>query len=332
MAEQARLSDINLRLVRTTQQPLASASANDIAPNESGVPPFAPPANDEPFDIGSLAFQQAPRTRPRPSEWDAAGDALPIFLSNQDDGLSGPTKRFGRRRKKSWISANKAGVIAAAAAGTALVALAVEGFWSFAPVALAPQPDPAVNVADARQRALELAARAAAPSTPHAAPQSTPQAVVTPATVMQTSQPATAPDLASRSVPSREDIIVAYRSAAQGQQQAPATAAAAPVAFPPPIAPPIRRIGKEELTALLDRARRLIAVSDIASARLLLQRAADAQEADAAFILAGTYDPAVLGRNSSVAPDLALARKWYEQALSLGSRDARRRLDQLARN
>ena len=51
----------------------------------------------------------------------------------------------------------------------------------------------------------------------------------------------------------------------------------------------------DELAALLKRAKGLLAVGDITSARLLLERAADAQEAEAALMLAGTYDPQVLG-------------------------------------
>ena len=51
----------------------------------------------------------------------------------------------------------------------------------------------------------------------------------------------------------------------------------------------------DELAALLKRAKSLLAIGDITSARLLLERAADAQEAEAALMLAGTYDPQVLG-------------------------------------
>ena len=56
-----------------------------------------------------------------------------------------------------------------------------------------------------------------------------------------------------------------------------------------------RRLDPDELATLLKRAKSLIAIGDIAPARLLLERAADAQEASAALLLAQTYDPAVLG-------------------------------------
>jgi TPR repeat protein len=108
--------------------------------------------------------------------------------------------------------------------------------------------------------------------------------------------------------------------------------AAAPAAAVPAAAPPAaRRIDAEELATLLKRARSLIAIGDIAPARLLLKRAADAQEATAALLLAQTYDPAVLGKQDmrSIAPDPALAREWYQKAARYGSVDAQQRLSQM---
>ena len=100
-----------------------------------------------------------------------------------------------------------------------------------------------------------------------------------------------------------------------------------------PRAPPLRqrRLDADELAALLKRAKSLIAVGDIAPARLLLERAADAQEASAALMLAQTYDPAVLGTPDmrSITPDPAMARDWYQKAAQLGSVDARQRLAQM---
>ena len=94
---------------------------------------------------------------------------------------------------------------------------------------------------------------------------------------------------------------------------------------------PARFIDKEELANLLKRGRYLLSIGDIAPARLLLERAADANEANAAFDLAGTYDPAVLARSHAlgIAPDLAMARMWYEKALKLGHSEAQQRLAQL---
>jgi hypothetical protein len=123
----------------------------------------------------------------------------------------------------------------------------------------------------------------------------------------------------------RDDIALALRAAQQNQMQTeppPPPTAAAPVA---------RRLEADELAALLKRAKGLIAIGDIAPARLLLERAADAQEASAALLLAQTYDPAVLGTPDmrSITPDPAMARDWYQKAARLGSLDARQRLAQM---
>ena len=76
----------------------------------------------------------------------------------------------------------------------------------------------------------------------------------------------------------------------------------------------------------MTRAKSLLALGDIAAARLLLERAANAQDATAAFLLAQTYDPAMLGvwDTRSITPEPVLARDWYRKAASLGSVDAQR--------
>lgn len=119
--------------------------------------------------------------------------------------------------------------------------------------------------------------------------------------------------------PSREDITTAYQSALQGR--APAAAPAAPV----------RRLDPDELATLMTRAKGLLAAGDIPPARLLLERAADAQDPTAAFMLAQTYDPAVLGTQDArnIIPDLEVARTWYQRAVQLGSAEAQRRLSQM---
>jgi TPR repeat protein len=50
--------------------------------------------------------------------------------------------------------------------------------------------------------------------------------------------------------------------------------------------------------------------------------------------MAATYDPVELGRLNAhgVAPDLALARKWYERALELGAAEAAERLARLGQD
>jgi hypothetical protein len=92
-----------------------------------------------------------------------------------------------------------------------------------------------------------------------------------------------------------------------------------------------RQLDREEVTVLLKRGKDLIANGDIAAARLILKRAADANNAEAALALAATYDPFVL-RELKVygfTPDAAMARVWYEKAIELGSPAAPRRLEML---
>ena len=68
----------------------------------------------------------------------------------------------------------------------------------------------------------------------------------------------------------------------------------------------------------------MLALGDIGAARLLLERAANAQDATAAFLLARTYDPTVLGvpDTRTITPDARMARDWYRKAAGLGSSEA----------
>ena len=83
-----------------------------------------------------------------------------------------------------------------------------------------------------------------------------------------------------------------------------------------------------EVERLVKRGEAYLAQGDIAAARLILGRAAEARDARAAFSLAATYDPAVLKKLHVVGfrPDIAQARAWYEKAAEYGSADATRRL------
>jgi hypothetical protein len=103
---------------------------------------------------------------------------------------------------------------------------------------------------------------------------------------------------------------------------------------------PVRQLDREEITYLLKRGQEFVLAGDLASARLMLQRAAEAGDARAALMLAGTYDPAMLEKIGiqgfgpdivrGFVPDMALARTWYQWAKEFGSTEAARRLDTLA--
>jgi TPR repeat protein len=107
---------------------------------------------------------------------------------------------------------------------------------------------------------------------------------------------------------------------------------AVPAAAPAAKLPEPRALERDEIATLLKRGQSLLAEGDIASARLLLRRAAEAGDAAAAMALAGTYDRAELAKLKviGVAADHGQARHWYDKAVELGSADAVRRLQQLA--
>jgi hypothetical protein len=105
------------------------------------------------------------------------------------------------------------------------------------------------------------------------------------------------------------------------------------IAANPPISrPPVQdQFDQEKVTLFLNRGKNLIASGDLAAARIVLRRAVDANNAEAALALAATYDPFVL-RELKVygfTPDAAMARVWYEKATDLGSPTAARRLEML---
>jgi hypothetical protein len=95
---------------------------------------------------------------------------------------------------------------------------------------------------------------------------------------------------------------------------------------------PARQLGRDEIAALRKRGRDYIAAGDFAAARLVLQFAAEAHDAEAALALAATYDPSVLRERKAygITGDIEQARAWYEKAQQYGSSDAQRRLGILA--
>jgi hypothetical protein len=89
---------------------------------------------------------------------------------------------------------------------------------------------------------------------------------------------------------------------------------------------------RDEIASMLKRGEDLIAAGDIASGRLILTHLAEAGDAEASFVLAGTFDAAVLAnlRVVGVQPDPAKARAWYARAAEYGSLEAKQRLQQSA--
>lgn len=240
-------------------------------------------------------------------------DPIPLFLS---DPLGVPDPRefapLAPRSGAKMIRRIFAAVVAASAVAV--------------PVALFQSDINRLFDSSAKSWMGAVAEEAAAFANPPAAP---PSPLKHPARVTNT-MPASADagDMPAPAVPSREAIATAYQTALQAQAPAPVPAA---VAAPPEPAPPTKTLDADTLAGLMSRARSMMTVGDIAAARLLLERAASAQDATAAFLLAQTYDPAVLGTRDtrSITSDVAAAREWYRKAAQFGSAEARQRLAQL---
>ncbi|WP_407157714.1 hypothetical protein [Bradyrhizobium sp. STM 3557] len=242
---------------------------------------------------------------PAADDYDAS-DSLPVFLS-EPDGAPDPAEFTVRMRRRS---AAKWRVMAAGVALVSLAAFATVYHWDLGQLP-----------ADKARGALEAAADAAATA-------------LTPRDLQAAPAPV-APEV------SGEAITPAYESATQSQApivevpaatQVPATLPP-PAAFPQPEAKPtIHHLAPEEVASLLVRGDTLIASGDVAAARLVLRRAAEAGNARAAATLAGTYDPAVLAKLGvhGIVPDIEMARAWYEKAKQFGSTEASRRLETLA--
>ena len=107
---------------------------------------------------------------------------------------------------------------------------------------------------------------------------------------------------------------------------------AEPGAQLPPASKATRALDPEEIKLLMKQGEQFIAAGDVVTARIVFQRAAEAGDADAAVVLAGTYDPIVLAKLgvTGLRADVDKARTWYQKAESLGSVEATRRLAILA--
>jgi TPR repeat protein len=96
--------------------------------------------------------------------------------------------------------------------------------------------------------------------------------------------------------------------------------------------PAQRQSSSEEIAILVKRGKGFIGNGDPVGARVMLRRAAESKNAEAALMLAATYDPVVLRELKvyGVAADVAMARTWYEKAKEFGSKEAPHLLEILA--
>ena len=282
------------------------------APYESNYPSYDD-RYAEPVDLDAFGSQLRSRHPVRSLATREAypDDSVPLFLSDSDGDPR--LSRFGRTRKKRSSRLLKAGALAVAATIAAFVAV----------------KNPLTVFANATASLIGISDVRSAP-----APAAPPRQVVA---AVSASVPALAANANAAVPPSRDEIALALKTAhlnqapVEAQQPAVAVAAAPAAAAPVVAAPPVRQLDADELATLMTRAKALLAAGDIPPARLLLERAAEAQEASAALMLAQTYDPVVLGTQDirNITPDPAQARIWYQRAAQLGSADAQRRLSPL---
>ncbi len=277
-------------------------------------------------------------------------EQVPLFLSTYEEESYRPLSEYafaGGHQKRVRVGRIVTAGVAVAAIGGLLALFSIDSTRAvIVNVRASLGGGTPVHLGAAEQETVQSSAqlppRVAAPATPEPA-----AAMPEPQVARRNSpQTVTIANALAAAAPTRDEITAAYHSAAKGnvvvpepvareaaREAAPLVPAVREAAPPPPPreAAPARRIDADELATLLKRAKGLLAIGDITSARLLLERAADAQEPEAALMLAGTYDPQVLGSQDlrSVTPDPAAARVWYQKAAELGSADAKRRLSQL---
>jgi hypothetical protein len=110
-------------------------------------------------------------------------------------------------------------------------------------------------------------------------------------------------------------------------QDAPPTLSASAAGPAPSADTPARTLSSEQLAVVFKRGNELVSHGDLIGARLIFERASSR----AALALASTYDPLVLEHlgERGLAPDVAMARFWYERAKELGSKEAPERLEVL---
>ena len=265
---------------------------------------------DHPVAVYKL--RQSARTDAHPE------NSVPRFLSDYDDepDPSDYITPLRKKRRASISSRILAGVLATAAVAILFALFSSDATWDivvnakasieavFPAQSAAAQPDPSQLAARDTQLNDPVRLSALANQTPGV------RSVTTAAVASM-----------------REEITTAYQSALQGR--APAAAA-----VEEPVTPvdAIHRLDPNVIASSLRRADALIASGDLAAARLVLRRAADDGDAQAAMTLAGTYDPAILEKLGvhGFVPDVVMARSWYEKAKKFGSAEAPQRLEMLA--
>jgi TPR repeat protein len=270
----------------------------------------------DPFDENTADRRTAPHRLPAdayPEE-----ESVPLFLSdyNREPDPSEYLNPLRKKRRASISSLILAAVLAAAASAVLFALISADATRAIvvnvkASIA-AVLPAPSVAAQSDLSQLKQVDSQLNEPPPPSAPENQT-------VGLRNVTTPAVAP--------TREEIKTAYQGALQ--DGAPRAAAVAEPTIP---GDAIHQLDPNEIASSLRRADALIASGDLAAARLVLRRAADAGDARAAMMLAETYDPAILEKLGvhGIMPDLAMARGWYEKAKKFGATEATQRLELLA--
>jgi hypothetical protein len=162
------------------------------------------------------------------------------------------------------------------------------------------------------------------------------QANMQPAAIMQPAEPPPSPAGPMHAAAPTNIVAVAAPSAAVPplslEVETSAPDARTPVAAATAEPRAAVSLAPDKVASLLKRGQDLIAAGDVASGRVMLAYLAEAGDAKASFMLAGTFDAAVLEKLGvvGVQPDPAKARAWYARAAEQGSSEAAQRLRQPA--
>ncbi|HEX3522214.1 MAG TPA: hypothetical protein VHT52_09020 [Stellaceae bacterium] len=178
------------------------------------------------------------------------------------------------------------------------------------PAEPAAAPSSAETAAPAEPAATPPSSETAAPAEPVASPLSAETAAA--------AEPAATPSSAETAAPA-EPVSAPAETAPRGVS----VAATADKASTPMLLP------AEQITVLLARCDEFVRMRDIASARLLYERAADAGNGRAALRMGESFDPAFLNRIGiyRMAGDRQLALSWYRRARDLGDAEAAQLLE-----
>jgi hypothetical protein len=279
--------------------------------------PRYPSYNSESEPYEEPTRHVAPYQFGQPARTNYPDESAPLFLSSYDDEPDPAEYMPAVRRRGSYFSSR---ILAAVLASTAI------GIF----VALFNSDAARDFIASARASSNAVLSAASAAVQPNPLPQK-PRDVPIKDTARLSAPESQAPGFRNVTTaavtPTREDIKSAYQGALQ---VTPPQTTATPEPAKPTDA--VHHLDPGEIASSLKRADALIASGDLAAARLVLHRAADAGDARAAMTLAATYDPVILEKLAvrGVVPDMAMARSWYEKARQFGAPEAASRLELLA--